>query len=83
MSSRATIFLTSALNCNIYPSAKYVLEFLRKMELPKLGSRIYLGIREPGSRVTHLQGIRRGNRDAFELVAQANYMWNVAFGRSA
>jgi hypothetical protein len=70
------------INCNIYSSAKYVLEFLHKMKLPKPGSWIYFD--EFGSRDHEFRALREfvevtGMR--FELVAQANYMWNVAFRR--
>jgi O-methyltransferase len=72
------------IDCNIYPSAKYVLEFLRKMELPKPGGWIYLD--EFGSGDHEFRAFREFVDETamrFELVAQANYMWNVAFRRVA
>ena len=44
------------INCNIYSSAKYVLEFLHKMKLPKPGSWIYFD--EFGSRDHEFRAFR-------------------------
>jgi hypothetical protein len=70
------------IDCDLYSSTRCVLDFLRQHDLPGIGSWIYFSeFADPEHEFRAFKEFVAATGMRFELVAEANYQWNVALKR--